>query len=224
VVFKRRTKRSLPTVVREFFLPRGGWRRASSYVMHRLRRLPDSPERISRGIASGIAVSFLPIFGLHFLAAALMAWIVRGNILAALLGTFFGNPFTFPFMAVAAMEAGKWMLGQSGTVGFAAIMSAFGQASTELWTNFTAIFTTQNFYWDRLSVFFEYVFLPYFIGGIPTGLLGGLAGYLVFVQLIRAYQRARVARVRARFEKLRAARGAAAADQQPDGDARDQRR
>ena len=222
MVFRRRTQRSYLTALREFFLPKGGWRRAASYVMHRLRRLPDTPERISRGIACGIFVSFLPIFGLHFLAAALCAWIIRGNILASLLGTFFGNPFTFPFMAVAAMETGNWILGQQGAVRFAAVMTAFGRASTELWNNFTAIFTTQDFYWDRLWIFFEHVFLPYFIGGIPTGFLGGLAGYLVFVHLIRAYQRARVARVRARFEKLRSAREAAAAEAK--GDAEGKRR
>ena len=200
-------------------MPRGGWRRAASYVVHRLRRLPDSPDRISRGIACGIFVSFLPIFGLHFLAAAFCAWLIRGNILASLLGTFFGNPFTFPFMAVASLETGKWMLGQDGMVRFSAVMTAFGRASTELWNNFNALFTPEEMYWDRLGIFFENVFLPYFIGGIPAGLLGGLVGYLVFVPLIRAYQRARLARVRARFEKLRAARGALApVETKGDGD------
>ena len=43
--------------------PDGGWQRAGSYVWHRLRRLPDRPERIAKGIAAGVMVSFLPIFG-----------------------------------------------------------------------------------------------------------------------------------------------------------------
>jgi hypothetical protein len=66
---------------------RGRKRRAGpgprSYVMHRLRRLPDPPHKIARGIAAGVFVSFTPSSvpfhhrGLDRLAAG-------GNILAAL--------------------------------------------------------------------------------------------------------------------------------------------
>ena len=86
----------------EFFYPRGGWYRAAQYVRHRLRRLPDQPQRIARGIWAGVFASFTPFYGLHFLSAFLIAKVMRGNILAAILGTFFGNPITFPI--IAALE------------------------------------------------------------------------------------------------------------------------
>lgn len=209
MIFRRRTPRSWPTTIREFFFPRGGWRRASGYVWHRLRRLPDSPERIARGIAAGIFVSFLPIYGIHFISAALCAWAIRGNILAALLGTFFGNPFTFPFMVAAALETGMWLLDRPERLHFNAVMTAFGRASNEIWHNVTAVFTPAQMHWDRLAVFFDNVYLPFFIGGIPTGLVGGIVGYAVSVPVIRAYQRGRERRMRARFDRLRQMRAQA---------------
>jgi len=111
VVFKRRDKRPIWQVVKEFFWPRGGWARAAHYVKHRLRRLPDSPARIARGIFAGVFTTFTPFFGLHFIVAALIAFVMRGNILAALLSTFFGNPLTYVPIAMASLRTGYWMLG-----------------------------------------------------------------------------------------------------------------
>ncbi|HEY9022386.1 MAG TPA: DUF2062 domain-containing protein, partial [Paracoccaceae bacterium] len=54
MVFKRRDKRPLWKIVAEFFWPRGGWTRAAQYVRHRLHRLPDTPEKIARGIFAGV--------------------------------------------------------------------------------------------------------------------------------------------------------------------------
>ena len=95
VVFKRRTPKTWLAAIRDFFWPRGGWTRAFHYVKHRLRRLPDSPERIARGIWAGVFTTFTPFYGMHFVVAAILALFMRGNILAALMGTFFGNPLTY---------------------------------------------------------------------------------------------------------------------------------
>ena len=73
MVFKRRNPKGLFKTIAEFFWPRGGWRRAATYILHRMRRLPDTPERTCIGIAAGSFVSFLPLYGLHFLSAALVA-------------------------------------------------------------------------------------------------------------------------------------------------------
>ena len=66
MVFKRRNPRTWLRTVAEVFYPRGGWRRAVSYVIHRLRRLPDPPHKIARGVAAGVFVCFTPFFGFHF--------------------------------------------------------------------------------------------------------------------------------------------------------------
>ena len=93
MVFKRRDPKPFLRAVVEFFWPRGGWKRAANYVKHRLRRLPDPPERIARGIWAGVFTTFTPFYGLHFLFAGLLAFAMRGNIFAAMLATFFWQPF-----------------------------------------------------------------------------------------------------------------------------------
>jgi len=202
-VFKRRTRKGLWRTIAEFFYPRGGWRRSTSYVLHRLRRLPDTPHRICIGIAAGAFVSFLPLYGLHFLSAALMAWVLRGNILAALLGTFYGNPITFPIMAVSALELGAWLLGESGGMTFSAVTSAIGRASSELSHNLTAVFTGGTVHWGRLQAFWARVFLPFLVGGTLIGIPCSVAIYFAHLPLVRAYQRGRQKRLRQRFEEAR---------------------
>lgn len=203
MVFKRRDRRGWLIAVAHFLWPRGGWRRATSYVLHRLRRLPDAPERICTGIACGAFVSFLPIFGLHFLAAALVAWLLRGNILAALLGTFWGNPFTFPVIAVSALEIGNWLLGNPGSMGFSEVMGAIGRATSELTYNLWAIVTGDNVHWGRLQVFWWRVFLPYTLGGVILGVPASIGVYYFHMPMVRAYQRRRLDKLKARFEAAR---------------------
>ncbi|MDA0961670.1 MAG: DUF2062 domain-containing protein, partial [Proteobacteria bacterium] len=94
MVFKRRERRSVWRAGVEFLYPRGGWTRAFHYVKHRVRRLPDSPERIARGIWAGVFTTFTPFYGLHFIVAAIISRVMQGNILASLMATFFGNPLT----------------------------------------------------------------------------------------------------------------------------------
>ncbi|WP_331274412.1 DUF2062 domain-containing protein [Pseudooceanicola algae] len=97
-------------MISDFVWPRGGWARAFHYTKHRLRRLPDSPEKISRGIAVGIFTVFTPLFGLHFPFAAALALLVRGNVLAALLATFISNPLTFVPISLISLQTGFYIV------------------------------------------------------------------------------------------------------------------
>lgn len=203
MIFKRRDPRPFLRAVAEFFWPRGGWRRAATYVLHRMRRLPDSPERICLGLAAGVFVSFLPIFGLHFLSAALVAWLLRGNVLAALLGTFYGNPITFPLMAAGGIELGGRLLGTEVRMSVSMVMRAIGRAGGELTHNLLTLFTGEPVHWGRLVLFWHEVYLPYFLGGLLLGLPFAVLAYFVHLPLVQAYQRARQKRLRQRFEEAR---------------------
>jgi uncharacterized protein len=208
MVFKRRDKRSWGRVATEALWPRGGWTRAAHYMKHRLRRLPDAPHRIARGVFAGVLISFTPLFGLHFGGAALLAWVMRGNILASLMATFVGNPITFPFIAGFGVELGNWMLGHPGVMSPLEIFSDFGQAGAEFWGNVTSLFNDDVAHWDRLNRFFFRVYLPYLLGGSLLGLVGGIASYYVSLPVIIAYQHRRKKKLRDRLEKRRAARSA----------------
>ncbi len=205
MVLKRRDRRTPVNALSEFFYPKGGWRRAGSYVMHRLRRLPDPPHRIARGVAAGVFMSFTPLFGLHLLGAAALAWAMRGNILAALLGTFAGNPLTTPLIMAVSVEVGTWMLDRQSGMQLPQILSAFGYASVELWYNFMAIFTASTMHWDSLIVFFDRVFWPYMIGGIAPGVVAAVISYYLTLPVIGAYQKLRTKRLMDRVEKRREA-------------------
>ena len=111
MIFKRRDPKPTLRALAEFLWPRGGWTRAFHYVKHRMRRLPDSPERIARGIWAGVFTTFTPFYGLHFIVAALIGRVMRANILAALMATFFGNPLTYVPIGIAALQTGHWILG-----------------------------------------------------------------------------------------------------------------
>lgn len=202
MVFKRRQPRTYFEVVSESFYPRGGWRRASRYVVHRLRRLPDPAHKISRGIAVGVFTSFTPLFGLHFVLAVVFAWAIRANIVAALLATFFGNPFTFPLIAAVSMEVGSILLGDR-VLPLPLVWLSFTDAANDLWHNFIAIFTDETAHWDGLRRFFDRVFMPYLVGGFFPGLAAGVASYFLSNPLIAAYQKARLARLKKKFAKRR---------------------
>ncbi|MFN3144502.1 MAG: DUF2062 domain-containing protein [Paracoccaceae bacterium] len=191
MVFKRRNKRSLWQWVADAFYPKGGWGRAASYVMHRLRRLPDPPHKIARGIAAGVFASFTPFYGFHFVTAALVGYLMQGNLLAALLATFVGNPFTFPIIATVSLELGNWILGRELGIPLPEIVQAFSRASVELWHNFTAMFTDEVAHWDRLGVFFDRVFLPYLVGGILPGIVTATVAYWLALPAVTAYQKRR---------------------------------
>ncbi|PWE32491.1 DUF2062 domain-containing protein [Maritimibacter sp. 55A14] len=202
-MFKRRIKRNWPTIVAHWFYPRGGWARALSYMAHRLRRLPDTPSKIARGVGAGVFVSFTPFFGFHFVTAVIVGFAVRGNILAALLATFFGNPLTFPLIAATSLETGNFLLGRDVIFPFRVIVSSFGDASVELWRNFEAIFTDANAEWHRLAEFFDTVFLPYLVGGMVPGFAAGLVAYFFSKPLIAAYQKHRRKKLRKKWAEMR---------------------
>jgi uncharacterized protein (DUF2062 family) len=196
----------------DFLYPRGGWARAFEYVKHRVRRLPDTPEKISRGIAAGVFTSFSPFYGLHFLIAALLARGMRGNIFAALLGTFFGNPLTYIPIAVAAMGSGHWLLGRPFNAalfgighrepGFCGIGCRFGNAFSDISHNFMAMFTSARADWHGLGEFYYEVFWPYFVGGIIPGIICATVSYYLCVPLISAHQKRRRKALRNKLSQL----------------------
>lgn len=200
-MFRRRKPRSYGRRFAEGIYPRGGWSRAVSYMMHRLRRLPDPPHRIARGIAAGVFVCFTPFYGFHFIIATAIVLVIQGNILAAIIATFFGNPLTFPLIAVVSVDLGSWMLGLPGGMQLPGIVKAFADASVELWANLAAMFNDDITHWDRLHWFFRMVFMPYLVGGIIPGVLCGGIAYSISHRVISRYQKGRIKRLKKRYEK-----------------------
>ena len=166
--------------------PQRGWRRASVYVAHRLKRLPGTPYRIAAGFACGAAISFTPFIGFHFVGAALLALVMRANLVASAIGTVVGNPWTFPFIWTWIYVLGQWLLG--------------GQAISDLPERLSL-----NYIFERpLDVLW-----PMTVGGIPTAVCAWFAFYWPIRGTVAEYQRARRRRMRrkARSRRLAAREG-----------------
>ena len=204
MVFKRRDRRSIVQIVADFVYPRGGWGRAFEYVKHRVRRLPDTPEKISRGIWAGVFTTFTPFYGLHFLVAVLIARVMRGNILASLLGTFFGNPLTYLPIAVASLSTGHFLLGSRLEKAVdRSLGDKFAGAGADLCNNFEALFTPAHADWHKLGLFYDDVFFPYLVGGLIPGVVAATVSYYLCLPLISVYQKRRRKRLQAKLDQLR---------------------
>ena len=192
-MFKRRDRRPILKVFLEFFWPDGGWSRAFQYVRHRLRRLPDTPQRIARGVCVGVFTTFTPFYGFHFLFAAAVAKLLNGNILAALLGTFFGNPLTYVPIGAVSLQIGHFLMGH--TWESHAVERSLGGKFLDAWRdlrdNIMARFTGQDADWLNLHIFYQEVFFPWLIGGIAPGLVTAMVTYYLSLPLVIAYQKRR---------------------------------
>ena len=91
-VFQRRVALHPLRRLREALWPSIGWRRATTYIWRRVWRLSGTPHTIAVGIAAGTFMSFTPFLGFHIVGAMLIAWVFRGNLVAAASGTIVGNP------------------------------------------------------------------------------------------------------------------------------------
>lgn len=198
-MFKRRNPRSYS----EMIYPRGGFRRTVAYLWHRVRRLPDQPHRIGRGLAVGVLVSFSPLHGLHFLVAAAISLLIRGNLLATFIGTFAGNPLTTPFIALASVGLGRQILGLPGQMTPHFIFSEFAHATAETWHNMLAIFSSEPMEWAGLSEFYHQIFLPYAIGGLVLGSIAAVCAHYLTVPIVRRHHRRREKKMAERIARLR---------------------
>ncbi|MEQ1888500.1 MAG: DUF2062 domain-containing protein [Alphaproteobacteria bacterium] len=168
IVFKRRTERSILQKAREFVLPASGYRRAMQYLWRRLLRLNASPHTVAFGFSIGVYVSFSPFVGFHLALSGLFAWLFRANIAASMLGNFLGNPLSYPFMWAAAYQTGALMLGKS----------AAGQT-----IDLTSLSFDGASFWD--------LFVPFFAGSIPVGVIAGLVFYFPVRNGVARFQEAR---------------------------------
>ncbi|NCC21582.1 MAG: DUF2062 domain-containing protein [Alphaproteobacteria bacterium] len=113
-MFKRRKPRGTFENMREALWPAMGWARVFHYYRHRIFRGGDSTYRVTAGLASGIAVSCTPFLGTHLIQSFFLAKILRANWVAALAGTLWGNPWTFPFLFAASYASGAWLMHLGG--------------------------------------------------------------------------------------------------------------
>lgn len=203
MVFRRRNENTFREKVRQTLWPRTGWRRAGQYLWHRVVRLPDDPRRVARGVFAGIFACFGPYLFHDYVIAVGLAWVLRGNVFAALVASCVNNPLTLPFFAVMSVSLGQTLLGIGSGLPSWQIVGFFGGAVRDIGHNVWAAFSDADMNWLGLKLFLHKIYLPYLLGGTLIGIPAGLAAAFGVLSVVRAYRGLRTARLRARNEALR---------------------
>ncbi len=79
-------------------------------IINKIATINASVTSVAKGFACGVAISFTPFVGFHALLAVLTAMAIKANVLAAVLATTFGNPWTFPLIWFLIFYCGKFLL------------------------------------------------------------------------------------------------------------------
>lgn len=171
MLFGRKKPAGWGETLRVWLWPRRSWSRSAKYVSKRVLRLTASPHAISAGVAAGVFASFTPFLGFHFLIAFFVAYFIAGNFLSAAMGTFFGNPVTFPFIWTFTYKLGHFILsGQAEDSDTQTLASLTEISFMDL--GFSGFLQLVNGIWHP-------VLKPMLVGAFPLGVVFGMMAYVV---------------------------------------------
>lgn len=170
MLFRRRTKSGYREKIAALFWPRKGFLRPFRYFAMRILRLNATPHAIAAGVAAGIVSSWTPFMGLHFILSFALAYVVAGNMIAAALGTAFGNPLTFPLLWGTSWKIGNYMLGSAAAVGEGGI-------------DLHHLYHTLS-----ISELWRPVIEPMLLGAVPPALISGVVSYGIIFFAARTFQ------------------------------------
>lgn len=163
MLFASRDVPSLARRVRLMVWPRVSFARSARYAIKRTLRVKASPHKIAIGCAAGVFASITPLVGVQMAMAALIAVILRGSLVAAMLATFVGNPLSWPIIWGATYMLGIAILGNFG----AAEAASLTPGSDPFWP----------------------ILYPMLIGSIPIGLAVAALSYGIVARSVALAQR-----------------------------------
>ena len=184
MLFLRRNRQKPLERMRSALWPTRSWPRSARYVLKRVMRISASPHTIALGASCGVAASMTPFIGFHIAIGVALAFVLGGNMLAAIIATAAGNPLTFPVIWAVNLKIGTLATKIGQTLGtpdpdMHSRMAAFS------WNDFFS----NDLMWPLLKTML--------IGSFPVALIAGLVTYFLIARLVCAY-RARMNAIRAR--------------------------
>ena len=195
MLFSRRVPPDWREKLRISLWPRRSWSRSAKYVGKRILRLSGSPHAISAGVAAGVFASFTPFMGFHFLTAFVIAYIIAGNLLASALGTFFGNPISFPFIWASTYTTGNFILNRNHENDGSPAETLGSFEFGGLWDNgFSSLVAELAGVWDP-------VIKPMLIGSVPVGISVAAIAYVLTRWLAVKFRDRRQERIKAKAMK-----------------------
>ncbi|MEZ5900526.1 MAG: DUF2062 domain-containing protein [Hyphomicrobium sp.] len=158
--------------------------RRLAYLWRRLMRLHATPHEIALGCAAGVFAAFTPFVGLQVLLAIAIAFLLRVNIPAAVLGTFAGNPLSWPAIWAASYVAGAWVLGLDPAISAEHVsQSAALLAAAAADPNPVSL--------DAAATTIRPHVLPMLMGSLLVGLIAAALSYYPMRRAVGSFQRRR---------------------------------
>lgn len=195
MILKRREAPTWKERLRVSLWPRRSWERSLRYVYLRLVRMRAAPHKVALGCAIGVFASITPLFGVQMILAGFLAMVLRANLASAMLGTFFGNPLTWPVIWAATYSAGCAMLSVPSGLSIDAFrqnVGVFIEAMSRL--SIETIVAAGNVLWPFIY--------PMLIGSLPVGLAAACAFYYVSQRAASSYASRRAKRLKAGLQAV----------------------
>ena len=165
------------------------FKRTKKYILVNLKRMKGSSHEIAIGLACGISISFTPFLGLHALLALTLAWALRASMAAALIGTLFGNPWTFPFIWYFSYEIGKLLILEKSSMSLQYLLPSLKHEMIVLFILVKNIFLTTDYVLIKEN-FNTLNFIPTMaLGSIPLVLISWFFSYFIFESIINSYKK-----------------------------------
>ena len=165
------------------------FRPALRFVKFRILHVDDSPERIAKGLATGLFISYLPLIGIQMILAWAAAALLRANKIVAVLCVWISNPFTIVPIYYPSYILGRWLFGLSSKkhlIDPEEIEDLFEETLSfyRLLTEFHDMA-----FWKEVSSALMKIGLETFVGGIIFGSVVAAAGYTLGYHSVIAYRR-----------------------------------
>ncbi len=186
--FGRRNKINYILLIKNSIKILFSFNRTKKYILLNLKRMKGSSHEIAVGLACGISVSFTPFIGFHALFAITLAWVLRGSMAAAIIGTLFGNPWTFPFIWYASYGIGKLFLSNNIELEEKYLFQSLKDEMIVLLILVKNIFLTTD-YSEIKNNFYSLKFIPAMaLGSIPMIFIFWFLSYFIFESVINSYK------------------------------------
>jgi len=163
-------------------------RPAVRFVKFRILHVDDTPERIARGVAIGLAVAFSPFLGFHMIIALTIAALLKANKVLAVAMVWLSNPLTLLPVYLPAYMVGRSLVGwvhPASKIDPAQVDDLL--ASIFSFSAFITRLHTAEF-WKDVGVVFGKIGLEVTVGGLVLGAMAAAAGYYLTYHLVVNYR------------------------------------
>ena len=158
--------------------------RGVAHVWRRLMRLRATPHEVALGCAAGVFAACTPLLGLQMILAGLLAFMLRVSIPAAILGTFIGNPLSWPAIWSASYLAGSWILGLDPAYAADHLSESANVLSATI-----LMPSPETLNMAVVSV--SPIIGPLLVGGLAVGLILGVGSYYPMRRAVRVFQKSK---------------------------------